>query len=130
MKKLNYNGKSSGTLTRHNMFAATTCPGPYLQSKFNYIESEVNRRLAAKTTTEKKTATTKKTTTSSSSFKVQVTADVLNIRAGAGTNYKIIGQIKDKGIYTIVKKSGKWGLLKAGPKAGSSWIHLDYTKRV
>lgn len=126
IKKLNYNGKSSGTLTRHNMFAATTCPGPYLQSKFNYIESEVNRRLAAKKTT----TTTKKTTTSSSSFRVQVTANTLNIRAGAGEKYDIIGQIKDKGVYTIVKVSGKWGLLKAGPKVGSSWIHLDYTKRV
>ena len=36
---LNYN------LTRHNMFANTTCPGPYLQSKFPYIASEVNKRL-------------------------------------------------------------------------------------
>ena len=43
-----YTGDTSGTLTRHNMFYATTCPGPYLQSKFPYIESEVNRRLGMK----------------------------------------------------------------------------------
>ncbi len=42
---LNYTGDSSGNLTRHNMFANTTCPGPYLQSKFPYIANEVNKRL-------------------------------------------------------------------------------------
>ena len=45
IKKLNYTGDSKGNLTRHNMFAATTCPGPYLQSKFPYIAEEVNKRL-------------------------------------------------------------------------------------
>ena len=44
--KLNYTGDANGNLTRHNMFIATTCPGPYLQSKFPYIASEVNKRLA------------------------------------------------------------------------------------
>jgi len=46
--KLVYTGDTSGTLTRHNMFYATACPGPYLQSKFPYIESEVNKRLNVK----------------------------------------------------------------------------------
>ena len=45
ISKLNYTGDSSGNLTRHNMFTATTCPGPYLQSKFGYIADEVNKRL-------------------------------------------------------------------------------------
>lgn len=48
IEKLNYTGDATGNLTRHNMFAATTCPGPYLQSKFPYIVEEVNKRLAAK----------------------------------------------------------------------------------
>ena len=43
--KLNYTGTTSGNLTRHNMFASTTCPGSYLQSKFPYIAEEVNKRL-------------------------------------------------------------------------------------
>lgn len=46
IKKLNYTGDKSGNLTRHNMFVATTCPGPYLQSKFPYIAEEVNKMLA------------------------------------------------------------------------------------
>ena len=45
IEKLNYTGDASGNLTRHNMFVATTCPGPYLQSKFEYIASEVNKKL-------------------------------------------------------------------------------------
>lgn len=48
IEKLNYTGDKSGNLTRHNMFAATACPGPYLQSKFPYIAEQVNKRLAAK----------------------------------------------------------------------------------
>ena len=47
IEKLNYTGDKTGNLTRHNMFAATTCPGPYLQSKFPYIAEEVNKRLSA-----------------------------------------------------------------------------------
>lgn len=47
---LNYTGYANGNLTRHNMFANTTCPGPYLQSKFPYIASEVNKRLNGSST--------------------------------------------------------------------------------
>lgn len=45
IKKVVYTSTPAGNLTRHNMFANTLCPGPYLQSKFPYIEQEVNRRL-------------------------------------------------------------------------------------
>lgn len=45
IKRLNYTGDASGNLTRHNMFTATTCPGPYLQSKFQYIADRVNNKL-------------------------------------------------------------------------------------
>lgn len=67
---------------------------------------------------------------SNAGYLVKVTVSALNIRSGPGTNYEKIGMITDKGVYTIVKKSGKWGLLKKGPKEGSSWIHLNYTKKV
>lgn len=45
IKRLNYTGTTSGNLTRHNMFCATTCPGPYLQAEFPYIADQVNKRL-------------------------------------------------------------------------------------
>lgn len=34
-----------GTLTMHNYFQNTECPGPYLSSKFPYIDSEIKKRL-------------------------------------------------------------------------------------
>ncbi len=45
IERLNYTGDASGNLTRHNMFANTACPGPYLQSKFLYIAEQVNKQL-------------------------------------------------------------------------------------
>ena len=59
-------------------------------------------------------------------YMVQVTASALNIRSGAGTSYKIVGTIRDKGAYTIIETSGKWGKLLSG----AGWIYLDYTKKI
>ena len=59
-------------------------------------------------------------------YSVRVTANVLNIRKGPGTSYAITGTIRNKGVYTIVQKSGRWGKLKSG----TGWINLDYTKKV
>ena len=74
-----------------------------------------------------------KTSSSSTatSYLVRVTTDVLNIRKGPGTNYGTNGDIRDKGVYTIVAESdgpgaSKWGKLKSG----AGWISLDYTKKV
>lgn len=43
--KLVYDGTPNGSLTRHNMFAKTDCPGKYLQSKFPELADIVNSRL-------------------------------------------------------------------------------------
>ena len=59
-------------------------------------------------------------------YRVQVTVDVLNIRAGASTSYKVKGQIRDRGIYTIVDQKNGWGKLRSG----AGWIYLAYTKRI
>lgn len=45
LAKLVYTGDTSGNLTRHDMFASTNCPGPYLAGKLPYIVAEVNKRL-------------------------------------------------------------------------------------
>lgn len=47
--KLNFTGDKTGNLTMHKWFQATTCPGPYLESKFPYIAAEVNKKLNAST---------------------------------------------------------------------------------
>lgn len=42
-----YTGDARGVLQMHKWYDKTTCPGPYLSSKFDYISQEVNRRLGA-----------------------------------------------------------------------------------
>ena len=63
-------------------------------------------------------------------YKVKVTANVLNVRKGAGTNYGVATTVKKGEVYTIVgeKMSGstKWGKLKSG----AGWISLAYAKKV
>lgn len=51
IKQINFTGDKSGNLTMHKWFAATSCPGPYLESKFPYIAAEVNKRLTPAETT-------------------------------------------------------------------------------
>lgn len=45
IERLNFTGDKNGNLTMHKWFAATACPGAYLESKFPYIANEVNKRL-------------------------------------------------------------------------------------
>ena len=64
------------------------------------------------------------------SFNVKVTTGQLNVRNGAGTNYKAIG-IADKGdVYTIVGTKSvngvKWGKIKLT----GYWISLKYTVNI
>jgi len=42
---LTYTGTPDGSLTRHNMFSATSCPGPFLQARFPDICNRVNENL-------------------------------------------------------------------------------------
>lgn len=69
---------------------------------------------------------------SGTAFLVKVKAADLTIRAGAGTNYKAVGHIRDKGTYTItqVKYNGStpWGKLKSG--AGWISLHSAYVTRL
>jgi N-acetylmuramoyl-L-alanine amidase len=63
-------------------------------------------------------------------YKVKVTASALNIRDKAGYAGKVVGVIRDKGVYTIVDEQNvagvKWGKLKSG----AGWISLKFTKRI
>ena len=58
--RLVFTGNASGNLTLHKYFAATLCPGPYLESKMPYIAQEVNRRLGMKNNTSSTSAYTVK----------------------------------------------------------------------
>jgi len=112
-------------LVWHRMYAATTCPGDYLLSKMDYIAEQANKINNIEKPAENTTPS------SSEGYLVKVTADVLNIRANAGTNYAVVGQIKDHGVYTIVAESNGTGASKWGKlKSGAGWISLDYVEKI
>lgn len=46
ISKLYFDGTTNGTLTRHNMFQNTNCPGPYIERHTQYICDEVNKLLS------------------------------------------------------------------------------------
>ena len=62
----------------------------------------------------------------SKGYKVQVTASALNVRAGAGTNYKVVKVVRKGQTLTIIGEKSGWGQLS--DKSG--WVSLNYTKKV
>lgn len=122
--RINYTGDKSGNLTMHKWFAATACPGPYLESKFPYITEQVNALLGS-------SSDTAETPTTFQPYRVRVTIPNLNIRKGPGTNYGTIGHYTGKGVFTIVEEASgegasKWGRLKSN----AGWISLDYAAKL
>ena len=50
IERLDYTGDASGNLTMHKWFAATECPGPYLEARFPEIAERVNSILEGEKT--------------------------------------------------------------------------------
>lgn len=121
------NHRNGCNMTVHRDFKNKACPGDYLYGKHAYIAAEVNKRLgvteAQPTVTPSQLA---EQPASSSNYKVRITASALNVRAGAGTSYKVTTTVKKGGIYTITAEQNGWGKLKSG----AGWISLKYTERV
>ncbi len=59
-------------------------------------------------------------------YVVKVEADILNVRDGAGTDYKVNTTVKKGDSYTVVETEEDWGKLKSG----AGWINLDHTKKM
>lgn len=62
--------------------------------------------------------------TQTTNYQIIVTTDLLNVRSGAGTNYKKMGCVKKGEVFTIVEVKNDWGRLKSG----AGWISLAYTE--
>lgn len=109
-------------IIRHYDVTKKICPAPFVHdlNKYNEFLNHVN------TKTYYGTDEVPPASTQNGSYLVRVTADVLNIREKASSKSKKVGQIKDKGVYTIVETKGNWGKLKSG----LGWICLKYTKKI
>ena len=57
---------------------------------------------------------------------VKINTEVLNVRSGPSTNYKVVTTVKRGEVYTIVQTQGNWGKLKSG----AGWLNLKYTLNV
>lgn len=95
---------------RHYDVTGKMCPEPYVRDKAAWNTFKANLT----------------TTTNPTGYKVRITADVLNVRMGAGAGYKIATTVKKGEVYTIIQEANGWGKLKSG----AGWISLYYTKKV
>lgn len=60
----------------------------------------------------------------SKSAKIKITASVLNVRAGAGTNYKVLANVKRDSIHELLEEKNGWGRISKG------WISSKYYKKL
>ena len=104
-------------VTWHRMFSNTTCPGEYLLSKMDYIIDEANKINNNQNTNVDNTQ----------AYTIKINTSELNVRDGAGTNFKINTVVHKDEVFTIVEEKlngeTKWGKLKSG----AGWISLSYT---
>jgi len=89
--KLNYTGDKTGNLTMHKWFAATACPGPYLESKFPYIAEQVNKRLGGTSSPSAKPSTTTVTGTASTGSAADEKAIWNYLLGKIGNEYGVAG---------------------------------------
>lgn len=97
IKKLNFTGDKSGNLTMHKWFQDTSCPGPYLESKFPYIAKQVNIALGAeKAEKDKEDAETKQ------KFNIN---EIVNFKGGTqySTAFATSGTTKKAGKAKVTK---------------------------
>ena len=127
IKNCTYTGGKDGVLQKHEWYANTNCPGPYLGSKFSYIASEVNKRLSGNSSSsgEASTSSLYRVRKSWSDVKSQKGAfrDFDNAKkcANANAGYKVFDasgnevypdkSTSSKSIDTIAREviSGNWG---------------------
>lgn len=97
IKNCTYTGGTDGVLQMHKWYASTSCPGPYLASKFNYIAQEVNKRLKGG----------KSTSTSSNLYRVRKSWEDSKSQKGAFKNLNNAIDLAKKHKYKVFDSNGK-----------------------
>ena len=120
--KLKEKGWGIDRVSKHQDYCGKYCPHKTLdlgwERFLNLIRAELGQIQTSTPTQEPAQSTT-------TNYLVRVTADVLNVRDGAGTNYSVNTTVRQNEVYTIVETQGNWGKLKSG----AGWICLDYVQR-
>ena len=97
IKNCTYTGGTDGVLQMHRWYAQTSCPGPYLGSKFPYIAQEVNKRLRGG----------KSTSTSNNLYRVRKSWGDSKSQKGAFKNLNSAINLAKKHKYKVFDSSGK-----------------------
>lgn len=97
IKNCTYTGGKDGVLQMHKWYAQTSCPGPYLGSKFTYIAQEVNKRLRGG----------KSTSTSSNLYRVRKSWGDSKSQKGAFKNLNSAIDLAKKNGYKVFDSNGK-----------------------
>lgn len=114
---------------RHFDVTGKSCPAYFCDSLENNKKwEEFKNRLKCvdKSKDRKEIVNNKKVADTKEEYKVRIVADVLNVRNGAGTSYKVNNKVEKGEIFTIVSEKNGWGKLKSG----AGWVFLAYTKRI
>lgn len=118
IKKLFYDGTTNGTLTRHEMFAATNCPGPYIKKHTDYICREVNKLIGAESGTEVEKPTNKET------YEVVTTLKGYYTSADALAGKNAVRDVEPGTYYVYNKVSGAVNVTKKATSPGA-WINTS-----
>lgn len=97
IKNCTYTGDKDGVLQMHKWYAQTSCPGPYLGSKFSYIAREVNKRLRGE----------KNTSSSSNLYRVRKSWGDSKSQKGAFKNLNNAIDLAKKNKYKVFDSNGK-----------------------
>lgn len=97
IKNCTYTGGTDGVLQMHRWYAQTSCPGPYLGSKFTHIANEVNKRLRGG----------KSTSTSNNLYRVRKSWQDSKSQKGAFKNLNSAVDLAKKNGYKVFDNSGK-----------------------
>lgn len=96
IKNCTYTGGKDGVLQMHKWYAQTSCPGPYLGSKFSYIANEVNKRLRSGSAT-----------STSNLYRVRKTWGDSKSQKGAFKNLNSAINLAKKNGYKVYDEKGK-----------------------
>ena len=108
-------------VTKHQDYSGKYCPHRTLdlgwERFINKVKAKLNGSTAQNTSEQSVTP-----------YLVKINSDdgFLNVRDGAGMNYKVNTTVKNGEVFTIVAKNGDWGKLKSG----AGYIYLPLTKAV
>ena len=117
---------------RHYDVTGKNCPAQMVSNPTEWQEfkNRVKGILGGSASTGGQQHTAQPTTDNVASYRVKITADVLNVRVGPGTDYGVATQVKQGEVYTIVGEvrngSTTWGKLKSG----AGYISLGYTEKL